>query len=63
MDRLERILAMLDRTLSSKKKRHIAGGILLSVLMLFGGLAFTVMTLKHDGEEEKESKNEQRFIE
>ena len=63
MDRLERILAMLDRTLSSKKKRHIAGGILLSVSMLFGGLAFTVMTLKHDGEEEKESKNEQRFIE
>lgn len=58
MDRLERILAMLDRTLSSKKKRHIAGGILLSVSMLFGGLAFTVMTLKHDGEEEKESKNE-----
>lgn len=54
---------MLDRTLSSKKKRHIAGGILLSVSMLFGGLAFTVMTLKHDGEEEKESKNEQRFIE
>ena len=63
MERLERILAMSDRTLSSKKKRHIAGGILLSVSMLFGGLAFTVMTLKHDGEEEKESKNEQRFIE
>lgn len=63
MERLERILAMLDRTLSSKKKRHIAGGILLSVSLLFGGLAFTVVSLKHDNEDEKESKNEQRFIE
>ena len=62
MERLERILAMLDRTLSSRKKRHIAGGILLSVSLLFGGLAFTVMTLKH-GENEKENKDEQRFIE
>lgn len=63
MDRLERILAMLDRTLSNKKKRHNAGGVLLSVSLLFGGLAFTVMTLKHDGDEEKENKDEQRYIE
>lgn len=62
MERLERILAMLDRTLSSRKKRHIAGGILLSVSLLFGGLAFTVMTLKQD-ENEKENEDEQRFIE
>lgn len=62
MERLERILAMLDRTLSSRKKRHIAGGILLSVSLLFGGLAFTVVTLKQD-ENEKENKDEQRFIE
>ena len=62
MERLERILAMLDRTLSSRKKRHIAGGILLSVSLLFGGLVFTVMTLKQD-ENEKENKDEQRFIE
>ena len=56
MDRLERILAMLDHTLSSKKKRHIAGGILLSVSLLFGVLAFTVMTLKHDEEEKGEQR-------
>ena len=62
MERLERILAMLDRTLSSRKKRHIAGGILLSVSLLFGGLVFTVMTLKQD-ENEKENKDEQRVIE
>ena len=58
MDRLERILAMLDHTLSSKKKRHIAGGILLSVSLLFGGLAFTVMTLRQE-----ENENEQMYLE
>lgn len=63
MERLERILSMLDHALGNRKKRHIAGGILLSVSMLFGGLAFTVMTLKHDGEEEKESRDEERYFE
>lgn len=63
MERLERILSMLDHALGNRKKRHIAGGILLSVSMLFRGLAFTVMTLKHDGEEEKESKDEERYFE
>lgn len=46
MGRLEAILAMLDRSLATKKKRHISGGILMSISLLFGGLAFTVMTLK-----------------
>ena len=63
MERLERILSILDHTLSSKKKRHIAGGILLSVSLLFGGLAFTGMTLKHDEMEEKEITDEQRYLE
>lgn len=51
MDRLEALLSMLDYTLETKKKRHITGGILLSVSLLFGGLAFTVMTLKEEKEE------------
>lgn len=46
MNRLEALLEVLDYSLNTKKKRHIAGGILLSVSVLFGGLAFTVMTLK-----------------
>lgn len=46
MHKIEAILAMLDQSLNTKKKRHIAGGILMSVSVLFGGLAFTVMTLK-----------------
>jgi hypothetical protein len=48
MHRLEAILATLERSLSNKKKRHIAGGILLSVSILFGGLAVTIMTLKSE---------------
>ena len=59
MDRLERILSTLDQTFRNKKKRHIAGGILLSVSLLFGGLAVTVMTIRHD---EKENKHEQKLI-
>lgn len=54
MEELERILPMLDRSLGTKKKRHIAGGILMSVSLLFGGLAITVITLKN----EKEIKDE-----
>lgn len=46
MERLEALLSMLDYSLNTKKKRHIAGGVLVSVSLLFGGLALTVLTLK-----------------
>lgn len=46
MERLEKFLSMLDHTLSTKKKRHLAGGVLMSISLLFGGLAITVVTLK-----------------
>lgn len=39
---------MLDHSLNTRKKRHIAGGILMSVSLLFGGLAITVITLKQE---------------
>ena len=48
MDRLEAVLSMLDHALNNRKKRHIAGGILMSISLLFGGLALTVMTLKNE---------------
>lgn len=48
MERLDDILSLLDYTLNTKKRRHIVGGMLLSVSMLFGGLAFTVITLRED---------------
>lgn len=55
MNRLEALLSMLDYSLNTRKKRHIAGGILMSISVLFGSLAFTVMTLKM---EESEHENE-----
>ena len=43
---------------------HIAGGILMSISLLFGGLAFTVITLKSEEvEKEKENEYEQKYIE
>ena len=48
MERIEYILAILDSSLDTQRKRHIAGGILISVSLLFGGLAVTVMTLKKE---------------
>ena len=57
MDRLEAILASLDYALNTRKKRHIAGGVLMSISLLFGGLAFTVITLK------TEEQNNENWIE
>lgn len=54
MERLERILSILDYSLGTKQKRHIIGGILMSVSLLFGGLAFTVITLKTENNEKDE---------
>lgn len=46
MDGFEALLCSLDYAINTKRRKHIVGGILLSISMLFGGLAFTVMTLK-----------------
>lgn len=46
MDEIDAIISMLDYAINTERKKHIAGGILLSISMLFGGLAFTVMTTK-----------------
>lgn len=51
MDKLEELLNTLDYILDTKKKRHIAGGILMSISLLFGGLTVTVMTLKSEEDE------------
>lgn len=50
MDGLENIIYMLDGILDTKRKRHITGGILVSISLLFGGLAFTVITIKNEEE-------------
>lgn len=54
MDRLEGFLSMLDYSLNTRRKRHITGGVLMSISLLFGGLAITIMTIKNDEEEYRE---------
>lgn len=46
--RLEDILIAVDTLLDTKRKRHVVGGVLISVSLLFGGLALTVFTIKED---------------
>lgn len=50
MDGIGNFISMMDYILDTKRKRHITGGILLSASLLFGGLAFTVMTIKTEGD-------------
>ena len=54
MDGLENVISVLDYVLDTKRKRHIMGGILLSVSFLFGGLAITVMTIRNEEEEDEQ---------
>ena len=51
MEGIGNLISMLDYVLDTKRKRHITGGILLSVSLLFGGLALTVMTIKNEEDE------------
>ena len=40
--------SMMDYVVDTKRKRHITGGLLISMAMLFGGLAITVMSAKEE---------------
>ena len=56
MHRLDAIISTLDISLDTKRKRHITGGILMSLSLLFGGLAITIMTVR------MEDDNESKYI-
>lgn len=62
MDRLEAILSMLDNILDTRRKRHIAGGVLMSASLLFGGLAVTILTLKSEIETNNEEKDDEFYL-
>ena len=53
MESLDIIISVLDGALDTKRKRHITGGIMMSMSMLFGGLAFTIMTIKNERDYEQ----------
>ena len=54
MDGLENVISVLDYVLDTKRKRHIMGGILLSVSFLFCFFAITVMTIRNEEEEDEQ---------
>ena len=49
MDGLENVISVLDYVLDTKRKRHIMGGILLSVSFLFGGVQSATQTVSPAG--------------
>ena len=53
MDGIGNFISMMDYILDTKRKRHIAGDILLSASLLFGGLALTVMTIQNEEDEDE----------
>ena len=44
MEHMKRLISTLEDLVSTPKKRHIVGGILLSASLFLGGLALTVMS-------------------
>lgn len=46
MGNWEILVAIIDDTLNTKRRRHIIGGILLSASLFFGGLAITALSIK-----------------
>lgn len=52
MHEIENFLSMLDDILCTRRRRHIAGGILISLAALFGGLAVTSLTIRPEEKEE-----------
>lgn len=51
---LDTLVAAIDEVLNTRRKRHITGGILISISLLFGGLALTVMTIKSEESDDEQ---------
>lgn len=54
MYELENFLSIIDDILRTRRRRHIAGGILISLAALFGGLAATSLTIRPEDKEEED---------
>lgn len=52
MERAKRLLSTIDHLMSTRRKRHIIAGVLLSAALFAGGLAATVLSIKGDEYEE-----------
>lgn len=51
---IQEIVYLVDYSLNSKRKRHITGGILISIAALFAGLAITTMTVQREEDKHDE---------
>lgn len=52
MERAKRLLSTIEHLISTKRRRHIVAGALLSVALFAGGLAATVLSIKIDERDE-----------
>lgn len=55
MERMKRLMTTFEELVSTKSKRHIVGGILLSTSIFLGGLALTVMSAKVEEKDYEEN--------
>lgn len=60
MERAKKLLSTIEHLISTKRKRHIIVGTLISIALFAGGLAATVLSIKTDEYEQiyKEIDNE-----
>lgn len=54
MERAKRLLSTIEHLISTKRRRHIVAGALLSTALFAGGLAATVLSIKIDERDEYE---------
>lgn len=54
MERAKRLLSTIEHLISTKRKRHIIAGALLSAALFAGGLAATVLSVKIEEKDEYE---------
>ncbi len=62
MEKIGKVLTIVDRLLDTNKRRHIVGGTLISVSLLFGGLAITVLSLGVDLSSAENSDSEYEIV-
>jgi len=48
MENFANLISMIDYVVDTKRKKHITGGLLISMAMLFGGLAITIMSAREE---------------
>lgn len=58
MERTKRLLSTIEHLISTKRRRHIVAGALISLALFAGGLAGTVLSVKID-----ETEYEQVYLE